>query len=1203
MKVTTAIALVLTGVAVLLLRPGSEGRRPMIGRGLGLIVAAVGGVVMFEWVIAPVGIDHVLIREGTQSFAGRPSPHTAVALIVIGLTIATVRVGRVPRWVWTSLWLSAAAVVLVALVGYLYRVDYLTGVAGVSGMAIHTLVALVVLVIAVAALAPDRGPAGWLCARDATGRIGRAMVPVAVLGPPAAGGIAFGMQELGWLGMRVGLSVFTFSMVTLLLIVVRLLAVRAGREERALREAEQRFRGAFASSGIGIALIAPDGRWLEVNPAFCAIVGYSERELLASSFQAITHPQDLAADLALLERMVAREIDSHRTSKRYVRKSGRPVWAELNVSSVLDMNGRVAYFVSQVQDVTAARQAQAALIRNEARLRAFVEHSPAAIVLRDLEGRYEYVNHETAAALGHAPHELIGRSSYESHPAQIAAAIRAEDERMLRDGTRVTMRAPVTHPDGSEHVYEVTKYPVLGEDNTPVGLGSFALDITERLTAQEALLERKRQLAEAQRIARLGTWEWHLSEPRAVLSEEACRVLGQEPGFAPSYEDFRAMIHPEDRPRLDERIAGGDPLQAGDEEARIVLDRGEVRYVHVRSFARTGPDGEASMLFGTVQDITERRLGEEQIRENERRLAEAQSLAHIGSWELDLATDRLRWSDELCRIFGQPTGFSPRYDEFLALVHPDDRAAIESRVQDAKASRFSDTEYRIIRPDGEIRYLHTRRFARADRGRTLTHLWGTSQDITERRHAELAVHRAREHAEAITAAMAEGYGLTVDGRIVTVNDALCQMTGFSRQELIGMRAPYPFWPPETVEQSTAVRDRVVGQQGDTFELTLMRKHGERFDAELTARAARNPDGSVLGYVTTFRDISERKRREAEQRALHQIAELVAQAAGPAAVFEHVARHVLELFNGHSGLVARFDEPARRATVVNGATHDGTSLTGTELDLDGSSAPATVYRTGTASRTGGARTTGLEPRLTAVVAEISDAVAAPIVVAGRLWGCLGIAFSGKPGPADTEERLARFAELVAMAVANAEAWDALARQASTDAITGLANHRSFKERLGPEVTRARRYRRALSLVLLDIDHFKQVNDTHGHQTGDEVLAEVGRRLAAQAREGELVARIGGEEFAWLMPEADGHGAYQAAERARRAIESEPFPGVGTLTVSAGICASEDDLDGEDLIRFADRALYWAKDSGRNTTFLYTDEADALLSRGITQTQHS
>ena len=88
-------------------------------------------------------------------------------------------------------------------------------------------------------------------------------------------------------------------------------------------------------------------------------------------------------------------------------------------------------------------------------------------------------------------------------------------------------------------------------------------------------------------------------------------------------------------------------------------------------------------------------------------------------------------------------------------------------------------------------------------------------------------------------------------------------------------------------------------------------------------------------------------------------------------------------------------------------------------------------------------------------------------------------------------------------------------------------------------------------MLDLDHFKQVNDTYGHQAGDKVLAEVGRRLAAQARDGELVARIGGEEFAWLMPETDHRGAYQAAERLRRLIEHDPFPSVGTITVSAGI----------------------------------------------------
>ena len=132
------------------------------------------------------------------------------------------------------------------------------------------------------------------------------------------------------------------------------------------------------------------------------------------------------------------------------------------------------------------------------------------------------------------------------------------------------------------------------------------------------------------------------------------------------------------------------------------------------------------------------------------------------------------------------------------------------------------------------------------------------------------------------------------------------------------------------------------------------------------------------------------------------------------------------------------------------------------------------------------------------------------------------------------------------------------------------------------------------MLLDIDHFKAVNDLRGHQAGDRVLVLFAQLLSAHSRDGELVARIGGEEFAWLMPETDQRGAYIAAERVRSAIETMTFEDGGQVTVSAGVCSTENAPDADSLVRDADRALYWAKDSGRNMTFLYTDEARAAFS---------
>jgi PAS domain S-box-containing protein len=124
------------------------------------------------------------------------------------------------------------------------------------------------------------------------------------------------------------------------------------RAEEELRRSEKRFRSSMEHAAIGMALVAPDGRWLRVNHALCKIVGYCEAELLATNFQSITHPDDLEADLNFVRKMLAGEIDTYEMEKRYIHKDGHPVWVQLNVSLVRDAEGHPLHFISQIQDIT-----------------------------------------------------------------------------------------------------------------------------------------------------------------------------------------------------------------------------------------------------------------------------------------------------------------------------------------------------------------------------------------------------------------------------------------------------------------------------------------------------------------------------------------------------------------------------------------------------------------------------------------------------------------------------------------------------------------------------------------------------------------------------------------------------------------------------------------------------------------------------------
>lgn len=183
-------------------------------------------------------------------------------------------------------------------------------------------------------------------------------------------------------------------------------------------------------------------------------------------------------------------------------------------------------------------------------------------------------------------------------------------------------------------------------------------------------------------------------------------------------------------------------------------------------------------------------------------------------------------------------------------------------------------------------------------------------------------------------------------------------------------------------------------------------------------------------------------------------------------------------------------------------------------------------------------------------------------------------------------LESLAGMAAVVLANARL-DATARShAVSDPLTGLANHRAFQERLAREVARARTQGSVLSLALIDIDRFRRVNEEHGHDTGDRVLVGVGAHLRRLARGADLVARVGGEEIAWLMPETDPSDAWQIVDRARQAVSRTSLAGVRAVTVSAGVCDTTQAGSAADLIRLAEGALYWAKQHGRDVAFLYS-----------------
>ena len=264
------------------------------------------------------------------------------------------------------------------------------------------------------------------------------------------------------------------------------------RFEEALRESEQRFRGSFERAATGMALVGTDGRFLRVNRSLCEILGFPERELLGKNFQELTHPDDLEVDLEHLRRLVAGEIRTYQTDKRYHHQDGHVVWALLSVSVVHDEEDEPLYFVSQIQDVTERKRSEEALERLSQRHEMVLKSAGEGIFGLDLHGRVTFVNPAASDMTGWSTQDVLGRplhnllhhtksdgASYPSEECPIYAAFttgtthRRDDEVFWRK-------------DGTSFPVEYTSNPIF-EDGEIVGAVVTFRDISERKALQEQL--------------------------------------------------------------------------------------------------------------------------------------------------------------------------------------------------------------------------------------------------------------------------------------------------------------------------------------------------------------------------------------------------------------------------------------------------------------------------------------------------------------------------------------------------------------------------------------------------------------------------------------------------------------------------------------------------------------------------------------------
>lgn len=287
-----------------------------------------------------------------------------------------------------------------------------------------------------------------------------------------------------------------------------------------------------------------------------------------------------------------------------------------------------------------------------------------------------------------------------------------------------------------------------------------------------------------------------------------------------------------------------------------------------------------AMAFGIARIgplFIERRDAELALRESRERLAQAQRIAHLGHWELDLTTNVLVWSDEIYRIFEiDPTRFGASYEAFLNAIHPDDRSAVDAAYTTSLKSRMSYAiDHRLLFPDGRIKYVREQCETYYDRDGTPLRSLGTVQDITERKRSEEALQLLNQKNEMILNSAGEGiYGTDNDGNIMFINPAAQEILGFGSTNLIGTNSHQMFHhtksdgTPYPLEECPLHKSLQGGglQRGE--DEIFWTKDGRMVHVE-HVNTPLIENGEVTGAVVVFRDITDRKMAEQEIRKLNQ----------------------------------------------------------------------------------------------------------------------------------------------------------------------------------------------------------------------------------------------------------------------------------------------------------------------------------------------
>ncbi|HEU0220318.1 MAG TPA: PAS domain S-box protein [Gallionella sp.] len=851
--------------------------------------------------------------------------------------------------------------------------------------------------------------------------------------------------------------------------------------------------------------------------------------------------------------------------------SGKPERLEIYLTAMQQWFGlsvyspKEGYFVAVFDVITERKQAEDALRKSKDLLQSVIENAPVQIFWKDRDSRYLGCNTNFAKGAGYsAPDEVAGKTDFEMAWKDHAESYRADDKAVMGSGIpKLNFEEPFTTPDGNLAWAHTSKVPLRDESNQVIGILGIYEDITERKRAEIALRETEERFSLAFHSSPAMIALATLDGKHVDVNKAYADFLGypREKILGKSVVELHVISEEERQKMLELARKGGGSVHNADIEVQLR----DGRLCHLLFSLETISIGGVQHSLATLLDITERKRAEGALRKSKDLLQSVVENTPV----------HIFWKDRDSRYLGCNTQFAKaagysRPDELIGktdfdiwqkdlseLYRADDNVVMDS------GNAKLDYEEPGATPDGNMIWARTSKVPLRDESNRIIGVLGVYEDITERKRTEQELIKSRQQAQHyLDIAGVMLVALDRQGRVQMINQKGCEMLGYSEADILGKNWFDNYLPSPERKRVGEIFAQLMG--GDIVsteyhENRILTKSGDVLTVAWHNSIMLDDSGEISGALSSGEDITERKQAEQEllegRKRLH-------------AIIETALDAVVQMDD--EGIITGWNAQAEK---IFGWSRDeavGRMMSETIVPQQ--------YRE--------AHKQGLKRFLTTGEGAILNSQVEMLGM-HRDGHEFPIELAVVPIKAGDQYEFSGFIRDI---TERKKAEDMIWRQANFDTLTGLPNRHMFYDRLAQEIKKAERTGLPMALLYIDLDRFKEINDTLGHSMGDILLVETARRISACVREADTVGRLGGDEFIIILTDLQETGRIDALSQNILRKLAEPFrleSEVAYLSASLGITLYPHDAAGmEELIKNADQAMYAAKNAGRNRFNYFT-----------------